>query len=171
MSIFLAVLFVVFLTHYIYQRIFLPTLQTKYKYSLFALRDELRVLRKENRKEEFIFAYDYLQSTINMSLNKVENFDLLFLFKARKSYKENKKLRQIIEERYNKFKLCDDHRIHDIHNRVNSALESLFLCNTGGFLLYGITILTLIFFIGKMKEWINTIQFIPESDMTEIASS
>ncbi len=101
----------------------------------------------------------------------IENIDLLFLFKARRFYNKNKNLKYIIEERYHKFKQCDDHRIHDIHNRVNSTLESLLLCNTGGFLLYGITVFTVIFLISKIKEWINKIQFIPESDMLKISSS
>ena len=157
--------------HYLYQAFFLPILQTKFKYQLFALRDELRVLRNANGREEFCFAYDYLQSAINVSLTLAESIDLLFLFKTRKIYKENEGLRKTIDERLKRFALCDDHRAHDIHNRVNTALESMLFANIGGLLFYGVSIFFLIFCIGKAKEWITRIQFMPESNMLEIASS
>ena len=166
LSIGLNVIIISAIFHFIYQSIILPTRRERISYKLFALRDDVRLLAYNQKGELNDELIEYLESTINNSINCLPLINFKLLADAQKIVSKNIHLQEIIEKNKELLKKYATDDILLLEKKKRKILIETLLCNTFGSLVYIVpaVIFTKVLFgtFSKLKQSIGTFGSIPE---------
>ncbi|OHX67390.1 hypothetical protein [Flammeovirga pacifica] len=169
-------LFAIF--HFVYEGIILPNKRLEYRYKLFALRDQLRVLKSNNEKELNDELFLILDDSISTTIQYLPYFSLSFLRDAEKILNKDDKYIEIVEERKKKFNNCKIEEFHEIKNKLSDYSFDVLAFNSGGWLPIGFPV----YLLGKvfhslagifkeMKEFSKNIPFSSEKEFKRLDHS
>lgn len=167
------ILLLLALFHYIYESALLPSIRLNYRYRLFSLRDELRRLKFENRDLIDDRLYNYLQTSVNVTVNILHRIDLGMVLKTHKRYEEDKEFHQRIERRRklidDLLQKCEVSEIVEVRKKYLRTLEYVFFANTGALYIYLVPIAILLACLDKLKSFIKDVSTIREREVDEIS--
>ena len=175
MSILIYIILSLALLHFIYQGIILPSFRLKYRYKIFSMRDNLRRLKFERDNEIDDKLFEYLQTSLNITLNILYRIDFSLLVKAKSIYEHNEKFRNNIERRAKYidglFDKCDVTEIIEIRKKYLELLEQVLLANSGALLIYLVPIGLLALSWNWFTEFIKRLSAIEEKEVEIILPS
>ena len=166
LSITFNVIIIIAILHFIYQSIILPTIKEQISYRLFTLRDEVRLLAYKQKGELNEEIFDYLESTINNSINFIPFISFKFLADAQELVNKNRQLQIIIEKNKELLRKYSTDEIRTFENRKLQLLKNTLVFNTLGLFIYVVPVVILTAFLfgtySKLKKSIGTFGSIPE---------
>lgn len=172
---FIYILLFLALFHYLYENVLLPSIRLKFRYRLFSLRDELRRLKFENIDLVDDRLYEYLQTSLNVTINILPRIDIGMFLKVRKIYEEDKEFRSKIERRGKLMdeltEKCKVPKLVEIRENYLEIFRYVFLANVGSWSIYIVPIALLVICWNNMKTFIKNITTIREHEVDVILPS
>ena len=148
------------LFHFVYEGMIAPTERQHIRYKLFALRDELRMIKIDEGYRFPNEIFEEMENTINTGINLVPRFSMGFLAKSAIRARDDKSaLHEIARRRHiiNNFEIT---RIKEIHKEAHNCLSRALTINSGGWLPYIVCALILwfvYFAFNKFKRSFNKV--------------
>lgn len=147
---------------FIYESIILPSIRLKIRYKLFALRDELRILKMETEDFEDL-PFKYAQESMNMALAYLRHFDIASFIEADRFFKQNPAVYKRATKRCEVLASCKIEEFQEIRRQYIDTLVLASAANSFGLLvLFLVTIVPVIIIF----KWFKAIK----SKAIEIAS-
>ena len=143
------ILIILAVWHFFYEAILLSFIRWSLRNELFALRDRLRNVVIENQKYDKT-VFDLVHSGLNNYINRLHILDFRFDLRLRKILKNNPAIRKEVEQNLQKIEESKNQEIKAVFNQTKLILWKAFIANTGGFLLYLIPLVVIIFSIEKI---------------------
>lgn len=168
MTLFLMVLFILAILHFAYEGIILPSIRLKLRYNLFALRDELRLLKLSNKKLDDN-TFRYIQGAINVSIYLLDSINFGLLLTANRIIARNDEIQKRIKKRNDLIEKCQVEEIKQIRRKTYRILRSTLLANSGGWYFYVMPIVVVMVSLGQIKKFVKEIILVPESEIIKIA--
>lgn len=154
--------------HFIYEAIIAPSLRFELRLKLFALRDELRILKLTHSESLSDELFDDLQSSLNATISRLNLIDLRILKTAYESFGHDEKLRKMAEQRDELIRSCPISEVQKIRQRQISFVARAMLINSGGWFPYLVPIVVSIFCSGRVTAQIRAVFALPEKDINKI---
>lgn len=136
MSYLLIVLAVWATIHWVYEGIVAPTLRTRARFRLFALRDRLRQERSGKSTALTEHAYREMQESLNAQIRFADRFDFAMFLRANRAFKEDPELRRRAEARAKTVEECKDPQLKSIRSESVALAVRLFAIGSGALLAY-----------------------------------
>lgn len=155
------------LLHLIYESILVPSLRLRFRFRMFALRDELRKLKAEN-EDVSNELFDYLQDSINIQIKFLHQLDIKTMLWAYKSVNDDELLHEEVESRWALIESCDREEIREIASEIYSSAAILFLINNGALFFYGLPVVLAILFYQRLKLILRNFLSIPTTAIKEV---
>ena len=169
MAITLFILILLAAYHFVYESIILPTERLDLRYKLFKERDNLRILKmndKDGKITDDIFKL--LDTTICNSIDLLPQYTISLFYNADKELRLNKNLRAKVEKRNQLIEGYEVEEIKEIGNNVYHHVGKAFLLNFGSWIVYLLPFLILIILyavtmnkIERVKTQIKAVSFTP----------
>jgi hypothetical protein len=132
----LYILIILAVVHFVYEAILAPSFRLQLRFKLFALRDELRRFKIEERpalRDDDV--YRMLQGSINNGLSLLHRTDLATVLRADRRLKEDPQLNKILQKRL-RLQASLDGEAKAIHSRIVKLFGLALLVNNGVWILY-----------------------------------
>jgi hypothetical protein len=159
--------------HWIYESILAPSFRLDLRFQLFALRDELRVLKMDFEGDLKDKHFDYLQDSINALISMLSRLDWATLHAITKELGQNSDLRLKIEARTKVLDDCTISQARDIRRRSVHIASHALIVNTGGFILYALPFVLAMTGIAALrsqyKRQINDLLSVPGPELRRVA--
>lgn len=156
--------------HYLYEGLITPTIMASLRNELFALRDEIRMIKIDNpslRGNDNQVLY-YVHDGINFYLERLPFLTLSHLIKAMKVNEKDAKFRKIIDERVKALDLCEDKRIVNIFERSTKVVKTAYIANMGAWFIYLIPIALVIMLLERLKHFVSDLILLPTYEAKEL---
>jgi len=163
----LLILVALSLFSYIYDGIILPSIRMNLRFELFKLRDEVRTVSLEHKKE-IDREVHLLQDNINIAVNLLHQLNVDFLFKAQRVFEENRSLQKKVSERVTLIEECSVEDIRRIKKRVTKVVRYAFFANSGSLFLFLLPAIITFALMSQLKYLIKEIVSTPEHEMIKI---
>jgi hypothetical protein len=168
-TVFLLLLAVLALLHFIYEGILAPSLRASYRLKLFALRDRLRNLKMEHEERLSDEVFFDLQSSINFSVGRLRQIDLRLVRSANRAFERDAKLRKRVERRIAMFEACPIAELRQIRKEYFDALDNVVLVNSGAWLPYLIPVLVAFVLKESIQSAIKNVFSLPDNEIEKFA--
>lgn len=155
--------------HLIYESIIAPSIRAKLSFELFAARDEARLLKIQHADKLECKHFEYLQSSINILLKSLHNFDVITLIMAMNAIKHDKDLQEHIKKRLAIFEDCTMPDAIAIRKKTLAIASKIIVVNNGAWLIYLIPIFIGIAFYNATLESIKEVFSLSEKDFHKVA--
>lgn len=156
--------------HLVYEGIIAPSIRMKWRFELFALRDELRRLKIENADYISDELFLFTQERINNAIILLHRINAYVLFRARERYQASPCLAEIVEKNWQLSEKCQVERVHEINEALMHMTVRALIVNHGGWGPYIVPIIGLIFLFEKLSLWISKIVYMPNDDVQDITN-
>ncbi|MFO0940062.1 MAG: hypothetical protein U0930_04780 [Pirellulales bacterium] len=144
--------------HFLYDGIIAPSIRLHMRYSVFALRDELRREMTVDNSESLLI----LQSAMNISLRVMSEFSISDAFMLKRYLAENPEVRDEVLRRSKVVESCTNQKVQDISKRLNRVLRAAFVVNTGGWAIYIVPLIVALALFRKIKSITISMLNLPE---------
>lgn len=148
-------LFFLAIAHFIYESILAPSFRMDQRFQLFALRDELCLLKIDRGQEVDDKHFHYLQDSINALLAFLPRFDAATLAAIERQLKHDPGLKKKVEARSRVLDDCRMPELISIRKRTLVAAAKTFLVNTGGWGIYLLPIAGVMVCLSSLKNRIK----------------
>lgn len=162
MTIFIFVLTVIAIAHFVYESIVAPSLRMHLRNQLFELRDEIRSIRAQGVASEDEEAFWYTHDGINNLLDRLSWLTLQARVSSMITYKEDSKLRALVQARKEMLDNCKDVRIKETFLKTSAVLENAFNVNMGAWAFYLLPIAVVAGTIGNLHKLASNLLLTPE---------
>jgi hypothetical protein len=170
MSYFLAALIVLIAWHFVYEGILAPSLRLKLRFELFALRDELRLLKVSCGSSLDDKHFHYLQDSINAMISLLPRIDLSTLVAAQSEFERNKEFRAHCEARSKVLDDCNIPQARDLRRKSLRLVGVVLGVNSGGWAIFVLPVIGCIGSFQVLKSRIRLVASLPESDLNRVAN-
>lgn len=168
MSYFILAILLMAILHFIYDGIVAPSLRFEARYELFALRDQLRELKKV-RGSEFDDKHFYnIQDTINTMLTNLAQFGIGTIYLIEQEFRRDKELKKRIDARIRVMDDCNDPEVRDLHQRALHVGGTAIAVNSGAWFLYFLPIICLAISFGAVKARVKAALSLPGADLRRV---
>jgi hypothetical protein len=144
----------------------LPSIRQHLRNDLFVLRDELRQYRLEN-PDVNIKAFNFLSEGINSHLTRLSFFSIGLLARVSKKLREDPKLLATLKEKDQFFIDHSDDALKNLKSRTNKVLDKAVFANMGGWFVYAVPVILLMFFLGLVHSLSKKILMMPPNKVAE----
>lgn len=127
------ILFVLGLFHFIYESTIAPSLRLILRYDLFKLRDDLRLIKADN-KDVSDNVFDLLDSSINTTIKRLPYYSISKIIDAKQEYKSNRSLQKTVNRKKRTLEKCNIKEIKTINSRLLKLTVFSLIVNSGGWL-------------------------------------
>jgi hypothetical protein len=155
--------------HFISESIIAPSLRLKLRFELFALRDELRLLKIECDRHLDDKHFDYLQGSLNTLIRVLHWIDMTTLAAVERELRTNPQIREQIEARNKVLDDCDIPEARQIRYRSLQVAAKAFAVNGGGWAIYPLPLLLPFVGHSKIKRAIKASLSLSELDLNKVA--
>jgi hypothetical protein len=152
MNIIVLLLLGIALWHFIYDGIVAPSIRFNLRNNLFALRDELRVIKIEGLDHNDEKAFWFVHNGVNNFINRLPLLTLIRVLNISSECDKNPKLQDVISKHEQTVKNVKNRRINDIFEETNHILKIAFIVNMGGWFIYIVPIVLLATFMKKLSK-------------------
>jgi len=163
--------------HIVYDFIVLPSVRLRFRYKLFALRDELRMLKIENAEGIDNDAFKYLQESLNIAANILSRFDVYTAYHAEKLFGSKPDLMKRIEKRNEIMKNCQNTKYQELLKKRSHYLIFVFLANSFFLILWTLPFLLGYLFMKKfafawkrLNQNVKNLVSVPERESGQLDS-
>ncbi len=155
--------------HFVYEGIVLPTLRTRLRFKLFALRDNLRRAKIQlgSQVEDSVFLY--LERSINSSIRFLEHLDLETMYAARRFIESNPALLEDVKRRMKTLDECPVEEIRAIRSEHRTIVQEALAANGLALLAYIVPIVVAVVFLQRIKHTLDEVILLPEPTMAQVA--
>lgn len=157
--------------HFVYNGILLPSIRMHLRNSLFALRDELRLMKIKKQLPSENKVIDLLHDGINNVLDRLPSLTLESVLKIKESLKNDPLLIKEINSRLLIIEKCKNIELVRINRRTNTILLYTFLANSGGLLLWILPGLLMYRWGSKIKTYTKDLIAAPSSKAEKLIPS
>jgi hypothetical protein len=168
MAIFFIALAALAVIHFIYEAILAPSLRFELRLKLFALRDEIRILKLQHPDSLSDEVFRDLQSSLNATISRLKLIDLRILKTAYDSFEHDEKLRKRAEQRDELINACPIPEVRAIRQRQIWLVGYALLINSGGWVPYLVPVLISLFCAGRVMVQIRAVFALPENEINKI---
>lgn len=155
--------------HFVYESILAPSWRLSIRYKLFALRDELRMLKIEHGELLDDKHFHYLQDSINATIFVLPKIEVVTVAHIKEEIEKDAHLKQRLANRQ---KILDDCAIKEVieirKKTVHLAIESL-AANCGGWMIYIIPFMGLVSVYKSVERRTKALISMSERDLRHIA--
>jgi hypothetical protein len=155
--------------HFIYESIIAPSLRLKLRFELFALRDELRLLKIDcgHRLDDRLF--DHLQASLNTLIRVLPRMDLTTLAAVKRELRTNPQVREQVEARSKVLDECGIPKLREIRSRSLQVAAKAFAVNGGGWGIYLLPLLLPLVSYAGIRKAIKASLLLSEPDLNKVA--
>lgn len=154
--------------HFIYESILAPSLRFELRLKLFALRDELRILKQKHAEAVSDEIFRDLQGSLNATISRLNLIDVTILKTAHERFENDEKLRRKSERFDQLISDCAVPEVETIRQKHLKLIGRALLINTGGWFVYLIPIFIAIFYAGRVMAQLKPVFALPENDINKI---
>ena len=151
------------LWHFVYENILRPTSHVSQRNQFFELRDELRALELAKPESEGT-AFLVVQDGLNNAIDSVERLDLYLQHRVYLRYHSNSGFRKRVDERRAIIDQSDCLELKSIAARADKVLMNVFICNSGGWLVYFVPLAILTIFYRQLADSVRELLTMAKSD-------
>jgi hypothetical protein len=134
-SLFYILLFMA-LYHFFYECIFANSLRHDLRYKFFKLRDDLRDLKIDGLNKEDEKVYDFLDQAVCNVINSMSFISIENYLKLKHFINNNEHVKKSIKRNRLMIELCENQKLKDIDERINSLGARVLLINNGSWFIY-----------------------------------
>lgn len=154
--------------HFIYDGIIAPSLRLEARYELFALRDQLRELKKERGNHLADKHFTHLQDTINTMLANLAQFDVGTIYLIEQEFKRDKDLKKRIDARIRVMDDCTDPDAREIRKKALWIGGKATAVNSGAWFLYLLPIASVAISLSAIKTRVKAALSLTENDLKRV---
>lgn len=154
--------------HYIYEGILAPSFRLRLRFKMFALRDRLRKLKIERGDELRDEVFNVLQASINNTTTLLHRTTVDVIRRAESDYQHDPALRRRIDRRIAIVESCDMPEVKEILKETRRALTIAVLVNHGGWGIYVVPFLALIFCLARLKDFVLKATAFPDYEVERL---
>lgn len=166
MSWLLTALVVLSVWHFAWEMILLPTVRMRYRDKLFALRDELRRLRFEDKADLSDDVFEALEDKLNYFTNNLHRLTLSSraAMRAPLSEEEAKEL----DDESARIMKCGVARVPEMYEEMAVSLDRVLLFNAGGWFIYVIPVAYAWYCYASTKKLVYNLVMKPKAAMAAV---
>jgi hypothetical protein len=150
--------------HMLYERAIAPTLRMSLRHRLFSLRDEVRAMQATGVAAEDEEALWYVHEGINHFLDRLQCLSIQSRFLAERAYQTEAVLRARVDSRIAQMTRCKDPNVQRVFRDASRIVRMAFVVNMGGWLIYLVPLLVLVFTVGKLTKVASFLILAPGPD-------
>jgi hypothetical protein len=169
----MAIIFIVLVAlafiHFVLEAILAPWLRFELRLQLFALRDDLRKLKREYGNTLSDEVFRDLQSSINATIARLNRIDLRLLKIAHDAFEHDHKLREHAERREALLRDCPILEVQEIRQRHYNLIGFALAVNSCGWFPYFIPILIGAICAKGAIAQIRKVFALPENEINKLA--
>lgn len=169
MSYILLGMLVLVVYHFVFESILAPSWRLSIRYRLFALRDELRMLKIEHRDQLDDKHYHHLQDSINSIIYLLPKIEVVMVAHIKQSIEQDVELKKRLEARQKVLDDCAFPIMVDIRKRsINLTIEAL-AANSAGWSAYIVPFLLLSGVYKSIEPRVRALVSLSDPDIAKIA--
>jgi len=155
--------------HFIYESILAPSLRLKLRFELFALRDELRLLKIDCDRHLDDRCFEHFQASLNTLIRVLHRIDIATLAAVERELRANPELREQIEARSRMLDDCNIPQVREIRYRSLQVAVKAFAVNSGGWAIYLLPLVLPFLGYSKIKKAVKASISLSELDLNKVA--
>jgi len=154
--------------HFMYEAIIAPTLRLGLRNRLFALRDELRKAKIEGISLKDEDAFYFVHEGVNNFINRLPSLTVILAVKLNREYQVNQKLRTVMDGHLKAVQTAKNETIKCVFEKTNDVVVKAFWVNTGGWLIYIVPIVVVLYFMKRITQVISELLVTPSREMERL---
>ena len=163
---------------FIYEGILLPSIRIKLKYKLYALRDQLRILKVKHKDKISPQTFHSLDNYLSTSIVHIPILTYRILREVKKDLEKDPELKKQIDRKVELIKNSEVSQMRDIYDKMIKYSVYGLLANGGGWFIYLaailIPVLIIAFVVGslgilkkKCRDDVQDVLLVPEKEVSK----
>lgn len=167
---FIFVALVVF--HFVYEGIIAPSWRFEQRMKLFAIRDEIRLLKIDLGEAFDDEVYDHLQEGMNKQIALLHNINISGVISAIRLVTGNRELTRKLEEIESRVRNSEIARVKELYNKtLPMSFASALGINSGGWIFYAVPLFVFMVITSvamvKIVRFVNKLTEVPDDKLKE----